>query len=146
MVDPASSSSSSTQQQNAVPLPVTITVMPIDLLDDVMDQSGGGGEQHGGENESYAVEDQDSSCDGPDSSGRFSLRQLGHQYLARPLSEAALIRLAQSLYEEVVDEVVLGIVFEEHRGAKLGLTALLENGSNCMYIIKKSFSFCSIDV
>lgn len=70
-------------------------------------------------------------CDGPDSSGRFSLRQLGHQYLARPLSEAALIRLAQSLYEEVVDEVVLGIVFEEHRGAKLGLTALLENGSNC---------------
>lgn len=128
MVDPASSSSSSSAQQSSDPPPtLSITVVLDDVppderneVDELLGDPGGGG--HGERNDG-----EDSSCDaaGPSSSPR------GRHYsgaLLRPLSEAGLTRLTQSMYDEVVDEVVLGIVFEEHRGAKLGYTALLENG------------------
>lgn len=136
MVDPASSSSSTgqqqQQQQNTAPVQpptLSITVVPLDpldMLDDLPSSGGGGGDAEGGGGHGVDQNDEgDSSCD---ASGLLS-RQTQHN--ARPLSEAALLRLSQNLYDEVVDEVVLGIVFEEHRGAKLGLTALLEmNGTN----------------
>ena len=122
MVDP---SSTSVGQQNSDQAPPTLSItvvlddMPPDLLNEAEELLG---EPGGNE------EDEDSSCDaaGPSSSSPRGRHYSGA--LARPLSESGMTRLAQSLYEEVVDEVVLGIVFEEHRGAKLGYTALLENG------------------
>lgn len=48
--------------------------------------------------------------------------------LLGPISPQTVARASQSLYEDIVDDVILGVVFEVHRGIKLGLTALLEEG------------------
>jgi len=44
------------------------------------------------------------------------------------LSEESVRQASHSFYQDIVDDVILGIVFEVHRGFKLGLTALLEEG------------------
>jgi hypothetical protein len=94
MVDPASGS-----QQQQQPPTLSITVVPLNVLDDPLVQELDGDEDLTG-------------------GGR----------LLHPLSEAAILEASQSFYEDIVDDVILGIVFEVHRGAKLGLTALLEDG------------------
>ena len=94
MVDPASGS-----QQQQQPPTLSITVVPLNVLDDPLVQELDGDEDLTG-------------------GGR----------LLHPLSEAAILEACQSFYEDIVDDVILGIVFEVHRGAKLGLTALLEDG------------------
>lgn len=96
MVDPASGS-----QQQQQPPTLSITVVPLNVLDDPF---GGAQELDGDEDEA------------------------GGGLLLHPLSEAAVLEASQSLYDDIVDDVILGIVFEVHRGAKLGLTALLEDG------------------
>ncbi|XP_046452072.1 ataxin-7-like protein 3 [Daphnia pulex] len=96
MVDPASGS-----QQQQQPPTLSITVVPLNVLDDPL--------------ESVQELDGDEDLTG---GGR----------LLHPLSESAILEASQSFYEDIVDDVILGIVFEVHRGAKLGLTALLEDG------------------
>ena len=44
------------------------------------------------------------------------------------LSEELIRQASHSFYQDIVDDVILGIVFEVHRGFKLGLTSLLEEG------------------
>ena len=46
------------------------------------------------------------------------------------LSEESVRQASHSFYQDIVDDVILGIVFEVHRGFKLGLTALLEEGTS----------------
>lgn len=100
MVDPASGSAAGTQQQQQTttqPPTLSITVVPLNVIDDSLD----GLDEGGGEDD-----------------GR----------IPQPLSEANIQLASQSLFNDIVDDVILGIVFEVHRGAKLGLTALLEEG------------------
>ena len=44
------------------------------------------------------------------------------------LSEELVRQASHSFYQDIVDDVILGVVFEVHRGFKLGLTSLLEEG------------------
>lgn len=97
MVDPASGS----QQQQQQPPTLSITVVPLNVLDDPL----GAAQELDGEDD-----------------------EAGSGLLLNPLSEAAILEASQSFYDDIVDDVILGIVFEVHRGAKLGLTALLEDG------------------
>ena len=96
MVDPASGS-----QQQQQPPTLSITVVPLNVLDDPLGN----------------VQELDGDED-----------LTGGGRLLHPLSESAILEASQSFYEDIVDDVILGIVFEVHRGAKLGLTALLEDG------------------
>lgn len=96
MVDPASGS-----QQQQQPPTLSITVVPLNVLDDPLGNVQG--------------------LDGDED-------ETGGGVLPQPLSEAAILEASQSFYDDIVDDVILGIVFEVHRGAKLGLTALLEDG------------------
>ena len=98
MVDPASGSQQQQQQQQ--PPTLSITVVPLNVVENPLS---GGQELDGDEEEAGG-------------------------YLLHPLSETAIVEASQSFYEDIVDDVILGIVFEVHRGAKLGLTALLEDG------------------
>jgi hypothetical protein len=117
MVDPASGSTAGTQQQQQTtsqPPTLSITVVPLNVLDESLDGlDGGGGGVLG------LDEDGDESIDGHRGSRRRILQ---------PLSETSIQQLSQSIFDDTVDDVILGIVFEVHRGAKLGLTALLEEG------------------
>lgn len=98
MVDPASGS----QQQQQQPPTLSISVVvPLNVLEDPL---GAAQELEGDDDEA------------------------GSGLLLHPLSEAAILEATQSFYDDIVDDVILGIVFEVHRGAKLGLTALLEDG------------------
>lgn len=108
MVDPASGSQQQQQQQQPQQPPkLSITVVPLDPLDDPLD--------FGCEN----------NAAGP----------------LKPLSDSGINRATQSLYDDLIDEVILGIVFEVHRGAKLGLTALLEDGplGNSTFLMAMAF-------
>lgn len=97
MVDPASGPQQQQQhqqQQPQHPPKLSITVVPLDPLDDPLD---------------FGCE---SDAGGP----------------LKPLSDYGVSHATQSIYDDLVDEVILGIVFDVHRGAKLGLTVLLEDG------------------
>jgi hypothetical protein len=88
-------------QQQQQPPTLSITVVPLNVLGDPLEN----------------VQELDGDED-----------LTGGGRLLHPLSESAILEASQSFYEDIVDDVILGIVFEVHRGAKLGLTALLEDG------------------
>ena len=45
-----------------------------------------------------------------------------------PISQEMLVEASKIVFDDIVDDVILGIVFQVHRSIKLGLTALLEDG------------------
>jgi hypothetical protein len=116
MVDPASGSIRSQQQQpqpvpssqatQAPALSITVTALTQTIVDQsVID------------NHHTILADAD---DGVGTAG--ATMSIG------PLSQETIESAAQSLLDDLVDDVILGVVFEVHRGIKLGLTTLLEEG------------------